>query len=108
MRGLFGVAGDAYIIPIIGLFLSALLYFRVINAPQSNPYDPVGWLITLAPALGSFGYVFYFVVNRPPRFRHDWLDALLNGPHYNHKARRPVRHPLAPRRETGLFRSHRV
>jgi hypothetical protein len=95
MKGLFGISGDAYILPIIGLFATALLYFRIQNAPHSDPFDPLGWAVTLAPTFGTFGFVFYFLVNRPKRFRHDWLDGALNGPHYNHRAQRRVRHPYA-------------
>lgn len=94
MKGFFGVSGDAYIIPILGIFGTALLYFWVINRPHSDAASLVNWTVTLAPAVGSFGYVFYFIVNRPKRFRHDWLDGVLNGPHYNHRARRAIRHPL--------------
>jgi hypothetical protein len=94
MKGFFGVSGGAYIIPILGIFGSALLYFWVINQPHSDAASIVNWVVTLTPAVGSFGYVFYFIVNRPKRFRHDWLDGILNGPHYNHRARRHIRHPL--------------
>jgi hypothetical protein len=66
----------------------------VINRPHSDAASIVNWTVTLAPAVCSFGYVFYFIVNRPKRFRHDWLDGVLNGPHYNHRARRAIRHPL--------------
>ena len=95
MKGFFGVSGDAYIIPILGIFSSALLYFWIINRPHSDASSIVNWAVTLGPAVGSFGYVFYFLVNRPKRFRHDWLDGVLNGDNYNHKARRPIRHPLS-------------
>jgi hypothetical protein len=95
MKGFFGVSGDAYIIPILGIFSSALLYFWIINRPHSDASSIVNWAVTLGPAVGSFGYVFYFLVNRPKRFRHDWLDGILNGNNYNHKARRPIRHPLS-------------
>lgn len=95
MKGFFGVSGDAYIIPILGIFSSALFYFWIINRPHSDASSIVNWAVTLGPAVGSFGYVFYFLVNRPKRFRHDWLDGVLNGNNYNHKARRPIRHPLS-------------
>jgi hypothetical protein len=95
MKGFFGVSGDAYIIPILGIFSSALLYFWIINRPHSDAASIVNWAVTLGPAVCSFGYVFYFLVNRPKRFRHDWLDGVLNGNNYNHKARRPIRHPLS-------------
>jgi hypothetical protein len=98
MKGFFGVSGDAYIIPILGIFSSALLYFWIINRPHSDASSIVNWVVTLGPAVGSFGYVFYFLVNRPKRFRHDWLDGVLNGNNYNHKARRPIRHPLSKMR----------
>jgi hypothetical protein len=84
-----------YIIPILGIFSSALLYFWIINRPHSDAASIVNWAVTLGPAVCSFGYVFYFLVNRPKRFRHDWLDGVLNGNNYNHKARRPIRHPLS-------------
>ena len=99
MKGLFGVSGHAYIIPIIGIFVTALLYFWIINRPHSDASSIANWAVTLAPAVGSFGYVFYFIVGRPKRFRHDWLDGVLNGPNYNHKARRAVRHPLSKHRK---------
>jgi hypothetical protein len=94
MKGLFGVSGDAYIIPIIGIFSSAFLYFYVIHNPHSNPNSLETLAVVLAPAVLSFGYVFYFIVGRPKRFRHDWLDGVLNGSNYNHRARRALRHPL--------------
>lgn len=94
MKGLFGVSGDAYVIPIIGVFVSTLLYFHLINDPHSHPNSIESLAVVLAPAILSFGYVFYFIVNRPKRFRHDWLDGVLNGPNYNHLARRPIRHPF--------------
>lgn len=75
-------------------FVSTLLYFHLINDPHSHPNSIESLAVVLAPALLSFGYVFYFIVNRPKRFRHDWLDGVLNGPNYNHLARRPIRHPF--------------
>jgi hypothetical protein len=109
MKGLFGVSGDAYIIPIIGVFVSTLLYFHLINSPHSNPKSIENWAVALAPAILSFGYVFYFIVNRPKRFRHDWLDGVLNGPNYNHRARRAIRHPFEKLRKQSSPRSkHKI
>jgi hypothetical protein len=108
MKGLFGVSGDAYIIPIIGVFASTLLYFYVINSPRSNPNSVGNWAVVLLPAVACFGYVFYFIVNRPKRFRHDWLDCVLNGPNYNHKARQPVRHPYQALRKQAFKKSKQL
>ena len=88
-KGLFGLDGAAYAIPVIGIVCSIALFMAVGGNPESGAG---AMAVCLMPTVGSMGFAFYFKHNRPPRFLEDWLDGLA-GRGFNITPRRRLKHP---------------